>query len=225
MAYNSELKAGKYNAHSLRAGAKETQGGALMLGIEWQIDPGDDTITSWTCLVSKAGAVMERAFKQIRTWAPAWDGNPDWFSEHPTEFDVVLTIERRVYNGVERPEVVYIDPIGGGIHGIPEDDQKALKDKFGARLRAFASTLPKPVETAKKTPPPPAASQPSPAQPPVSIDDVWEIFSDKYAGPKDEVNTAWREFLTESVGRTDYKTFTQEELQELKKAANDYLPF
>lgn len=222
MAYNSELKAGKYNAHSLRAGAKETQGGALMLGIEWQIDPGNDTITSWTCLVSKAGAVMEKAFKQIRTWAPAWDGNPDWFSEHPTEFDVVLTIERRVYNGTERPEVVYIDPIGGGTHGIPEDDQKALKDKFGARLRAFASTLPKPVETAKKTPPPPAVPQPQPTQPPVSIDDVWESFSNNYGGPKDVVNKAWVEFLTKETGSGDYSTLSQEEL---KKAADEHLPF
>ena len=219
MAYNIELTAGKYKARALCAGAYETPGGALMVGVQWELDnPARDSITSRTCLVSKAGVVQEKRIAEIRKWAPGWDGiSTEWFGQHFTEFEAVVTIQRRVdsYDGKEKPEVAFIDPIGSGSDhaAIPAADQKALGAKYGARLRALAGTMPKPI-----LPPPPDAPKPA-ATKPAAPDPVaekktaaWNAFNGAFVGADGERNAAWFALVARAVpGKTDYGAFTADD--------------
>ena len=222
MAYNIELAAGKYNARALSAGAYETPGGALMVGVQWELDnPAHDTITSRTCLVSKAGVVQEKRIAEIRQWAPGWDGvSTEWFGQHFTEFEVVLTIERRVdsYDGREKPEVAFIDPIGGGSgHGtIPAADQRALGAKYGAKLRALAGATPKPV-----TPPPGAATPAAPDPVAAKKTAAWNAFKATFTGADGERNAAWFALVAKAVpGKNDYAAFTAADWDAVIAAAN-----
>ena len=231
MAYNIGLAAGKYNARAISAGAYETPGGALMVGVQWELaNPAHDTITSRTCLISKAGVVMEKAIANIRKWAPGWNGvETEWFGKHFTEFEARLTIERRVdsFDGREKPEVVFIDPINGGSeHGaIPAADQKALGAKYGARLRALASTVPVPQRTAAPTTAAPVADN-SVAD---KKDAAWNAFKETFTGNDGERNAAWFAVLARAVpGKTDYNAFTAADwnaVQDAVKMAAGSMPF
>lgn len=220
MAYNIDLAAGRYNARALSAGAYETPGGALMVGVQWELEnPAHDTITSRTCLISKAGVVQEKRIAEIRKWAPGWDGvSTEWFGQHFTEFEATLTIERRVdsYDGKEKPEIAFIDPVGGGDHGvIPVSDQKALGAKFGARLRALAGATPKPMNPPPKPPAnPPKPPQGKNAQPNIDAarQTAWGTFTMTYKGGDAERDAAWFALLARAVpGKTDYNAFTADD--------------
>lgn len=223
--YDINLPGGVYHARAISAGAYETTGGALMLGVQWELDnEGRNTITSRDCLITKAGAVMERNIKSIREWAPGWDGvDTEWFGQHFSEIDVNLVIERRVdsYDGKEKPEVKYINPINRASHGaIPGADQKALGAKFGAKLRAFAGTMPKPIVVGSK--------------PTMPADDkkavAWDAFKEAFSGEETERNAEWLKLIGKAVpGKTDYTAFTPADWDAVIKAVEEYaaltLPF
>lgn len=218
MAYNPNLPAGRYSARAIDAGVYETKGGALMLGVLWELqNDARDSIRSHTCLVSKAGIVQERRIESIREWAPGWDGVAlEWFAEHCAEFNVELVIERRVdaQDQTEKPEVLYINPVGGkpGFVKPSPESQRALGEKYGARLRAIAGAVPtpsvaKPAKTAtrKKTV--------TPAAPAVDVDArksaAWAAFCEHYAGPEADRNRVWGELVGQAVpDKTDYAAYT-----------------
>ena len=220
MAYNINLAAGKYTAHANDAGVYDTEGGACMLGVKWELEnPTNDTITSRICLVSKAGVVQEKRIKEIRTWAQGWNGyDMDWFENHFHEFEVQLTIQRRVdsYDGKEKPEVAYIDPIGGGTEhsGITHADPKAMSAKYGALLRAVAGTMPKPVAA----PTPAAQAAPSASKAPAANnvegtkEAAWKAFLDDLyegdAGDEAGRNSAWFALLKSAVPNKNAAEFT-----------------
>ncbi len=219
--YDISLAAGTYHATAISAGAYETAGGALMLGVQWLIDnAAQNTITSRTCLISKAGVVMEKQIKSIREWAPGWDGiNTEWFADHYHEFDVNLVIERRVdsYDNTEKPEVAFINPIGSAVRGaIPNADQKAIGAKFGAKLRALAGTMPKP----------PAANPP--AKVPTAAEKktaAWNAFKAKCPGDDNTINAAWVDLVATAVpGKTDYAAFTIADWDAVIKAVDAFIP-
>lgn len=227
MAYNIELAAGKYRARALSAGAYESTGGALMVGVQWELDnPERNTITSRTCLISKAGVVQEKRIAEIREWAPGWDGvSMEWFGQHFTEFDVEVVIERRVdsYDNKEKPEVAFINPVGGGSghNAIPAADQKALGAKYGARLRAIAGAAPKPMNTATPATPKPAAHDPVAEKKTAA----WNAFKETYTGADGERNTAWFALVARAVpGKTDYNTFTADDWDAVINAAKSAAP-
>ena len=235
MAYNVQLAAGRYTAQAISAGAYETPGGALMVGIQWELaNPAHDTITSRTCLISKAGVVQEKAIAAIRKWAPGWDGvTMEWFGLNCPGIEVDLTIERRVdsYDGREKPEVAFIDPVGSKERSaIPAADQKALGAKFGAKLRALAGTMPKPVAPPPKAKPKTAGTA---AHDPAAEKrtDAWNAFKDAFKGADGARDAAWFALVARAVpGKTDYGTFTVADWEAVNAAVAaetgaDDLPF
>ncbi|HBJ58930.1 MAG TPA: hypothetical protein DDY72_00280 [Verrucomicrobia bacterium] len=217
MAYNANLAAGKYKAHALNAGTYETSGGALMLGVEWELEtPEHDTINSYTCFISKAGVACEKQIAAVRKWAPGWDGvSLDWFGDHAGEFSAIVTIERRVdpYDNTEKPRVAFIDPVDGGAHGaIPTADQKALADKYGARLRALAGATPKPRTASRPQTQGAKASKPPAAQASSGVEKAklaaWNAFLKTAAGDEARRNKDWFNLLARAVPGKAQEAFT-----------------
>lgn len=222
MSYNKDLPAGTYKAHALGAGAYESQRGALMIGIQWEIAEGPFAgcqITSHDCLVTTAGVVCEKKIGMIKEWAQGWDGvDTDWFSEHYPEFDVELVVVRELYNGEDRPAVKYVNAPGVSHGIIPTGDADTLKAKFGARLRALAGAQPRPVgeqtnarAPAKKTP----ASDPMEDR-----NAAWGMFVKRHNFENsDAASTAWYDMIARVLpGRTNYADFTPADWKKVRAA-------
>lgn len=249
MAYNPDLPAGTYRAKANDAATYESRNGALMLGVLWEIMEGDwagCTITSRDCLVTTAGQLMDKKIDLVREWAPGWDGtNLEWFKANYPSFDVEIVVERKeeTYNGKTevRPSVSWINPPDGGGHGIPSGDARSLSAKFGAKLRAYAASKPRPVSppaqrarTPQNAPSAPQAQSgdaaaPAPTPEPTAkelMEEAYQIHCNRTASlPKEEQTKAWFEVVARITPRTDYAAFPPEIWQKVLDELRSDLPF
>lgn len=249
MAYNPDLPAGTYRAKAKDAATYESRNGALILGVLWEIVEGEwagCTITSRDCLVTTAGQLMDKKIDLTREWAPGWDGtNLEWFKANYQSFDVELVVERKenTYNGKTeiRPEVSWINPPDGGSHGIPSGDARSLSAKFGAKLRAYAASKPRPaspsVQPARKQQNAPSAPLAQPGGLPPTpeaqaktakelMEEAYRLHCEKSANiTQDERTKRWFDLVARVTDRKDYTDFPAEIwIKVLDELKND-LPF
>ena len=252
MAYNPELPAGTYRAKAKDAGTYTSKNGALVLGVLWEIAEGDwagCTITSRDCLITTAGQLMDKKIDLTREWAKGWDGvDLEWFKANYPSFDVEIVVERKenTYNGKteERPEVSWINPPDGGGHGIPAGDAKSMSARFGAKLRAYAASKPRPTNPqpqATRTPqiavkPPVAQPQtptPTPEEPEAPVktakelmEEAYKLHGDKCGNmPPDERTKAWFEVVARVTDRKDYANLPAEIWDKVLAELSSDLPF
>ncbi len=252
MSYNPELPAGKYRAKANDAGTYTSRNGALILGVVWEITEGEwagCTITSRDCLVTTAGQLMDKKIDLTREWATGWDGvNLEWFKANYPSFDVEIVVERKenTYNGKTeiRPEVSWINPPDGGSHGIPSGDAKSLSAKFGAKLRAYAASKPRPTTPqpqASRTPQiavkPPVAQPPTPTPTPEEaeapaktakelMEEAYKLHCDKSGNMSpDERTKAWFEVVARVTPRKDYANLPAEIWEKVLAELSSDLPF
>ena len=255
MAYNPELPAGTYRAKAKDAGTYDSKNGALMLGVVWEITEGDFagcTITSRDCLVNSAGQLMDKKIDLTREWAKGWDGmNLEWFKANYPQFDVEIVVERKqnTYNGKKeiRPEVAWINPPDGGGHGIPKGDTKSLSARFGAKLRAYAaskprpaSQQPKPQRTPQNAGNPPSGESAESAEPPTPPDEpdtpqktakqlmeeAYQIHCKKTESlSKEERTRQWFAVVARVTDRKDYANLPPETWEAVIEELNGDLPF
>lgn len=249
MAYNPDLPAGTYRAKANDAATYESRNGALMLGVLWEITEGDwagCTITSRDCLVTTAGQLMDKKIDLVREWTPGWDGtNLEWFKANYPSFDVEIVVERKeeTYNGKTevRPSVSWINPPDGGGHGIPSGDARSLSAKFGAKLRAYAASKPRPVspptQRARTPQNAPSAPQAQPGGLPPTpeakaktakelMEEAYRLHCEKSANiTQDERTKRWFDLVARVTDRKDYTDFPAEIwIKVLDELKND-LPF
>lgn len=184
MAY---IAAGTYKAHAVPnsegkwATAWESEKGAFMLDVVFQLDDSGKQITNSFCLVNKSGAPMERTLGELKEWF-GWDGlNPSDLADidmGKKQFELVIIEEP----GLKDPSKMYSkvkyvndpDRPKGGKERKAIDAQSALA-KYGSILRAVAG--PQPVKSAPKAPPVANKTAP-PAAPKVEVkpstqEDCW----------------------------------------------------
>ena len=254
MAYNPELPAGTYRAKAKDAGTYTSKNGALVLGVLWEITDGEwagCTITSRDCLITTAGQLMDKKIDLTREWAKGWDGvDLEWFKANYPSFDVEIVVERKenTYNGKTeiRPEVSWINPPDGGGHGIPAGDVKSMSARFGAKLRAYAASKPRPAspsaQPARKPQNAPSAPQarpggaPAPAPEPTPetpaktakelMEEAYKLHCDKCGDmPPDERTKAWFEVVARVTPRKAYANFPAELWDKVLAELSSDLPF
>jgi hypothetical protein len=202
-----QLENGTYQARPLAgewASVYETEGGALMLAMKFQLADGQ-LISAWVCLAGgqdskNPGMVLENAVKSLREWS-GWDGaDPTWFMEVDLSgVDVDLVIENEVWQGKASPKVKWINkPGSGGGAKLPETDRRAIAAKYGAKFRALAGGVPpKPRPAGQMAPPPsapPTRPAPAPAKPVATQASAWAKLNTLGAGTAD-LEALWFRFV------------------------------
>ena len=174
-----QMENGSYAARMIKpdqgaASVYETESGALMLALKFQIAGDGPIITARQCLVSGRNAknpstVMENAIKSLKSWS-GWDGSdPYWFIDTDlSEIDVELVVENESYqdqqgNTRTGPSVKWINKPGSGAgKALPDAaDRKLILAKYGSKFRALSGGVP-----AKAPAPRAPTAAPAPTAPP-----------------------------------------------------------
>lgn len=217
----------------------ESEAGALMLQVDYEISQGDERgqhLLGYHTLQQKDGTVSEKTIGKLKEcfgW-PTWD--PLWFTKTDLRHKPVqLTVELEEYQGKLRPKVQWVDPVGsaGGMKSCI--DPATLEAKYGAKLRAFASGVPSPTQRPRANPPAPPAPAapkatpppPAPAAAPASMEEAWQALCNapEHAGrPSRELESAWFAALQAVFGHQDSTRLNAADWGRLKARIEDNLP-
>lgn len=164
---------GRYRAEVIDAAAGESKSGLAQIvlrfllteewtGTEWGKPPEGQEISAYQFLEKRDGSVNEYAMDGLME-SFGWDGtDPFWFEDNLENLpQVQITLDYEEYQGQQRLRVKWINPFdyeGAGVKHADRDDRRALMDRLGAALRAYAGGGA--VETPQRRPAggPPAAS-------------------------------------------------------------------
>lgn len=236
--YDINLPAGRYRARALEADVYPTKNGeGLMLGVRWAITEGEHAgtdIRGNICLIDGSGNLTKN-YDTTRSWAKSWDGmDTAYFRGHFTEWDVVITVERKdvTIDGEVRnvPEVKWVDDPARSSGGIKAADHKAIGTKFGAKLRAAAAAWnrenPDAASAAKK----PTATKAAPKAEKSETEPLYKTAWYKFAAansalPLDEQKQKWFDLVARFTDSKDYRTLPAEIWEEVIADLDDDMPF
>lgn len=180
---------GRYRAEVIDAVAGEHKNGLAQIvlrfrlieewtGTEWGQPPAGQEITAYQFLEKKNGSVNEYAMDSLME-SFGWDGtDPFWFEDNLEELpQVQITLDYEKYQGQDRLRVKWINPFdyeGPGVQRADTDDRRALMDRIGSQLRAYAGggAIETPQRRSAGGPPAPTIS---------AGDQIWDEFTARCA--------------------------------------------
>jgi len=161
-------------------------------------------------LISREGSVNSGIVNQIKEWAPEWDGtDPFWFTETAnTDAIGMVKVTLKTEPAWNDPSKAYqnvkwINALSGnrgsGRQSLQSGDKAAILAKYGAKFRAAAGSLPKPVSAASLTKP---AAKPTPPPTPAPVKPAPKSSSPYQAG-LDGQSKVWADFCNEHNGEDE----------------------
>lgn len=239
------LPNGKYIGVATAASIYESQGGALMAALSFDITSEGyeaESITARECLGKKDGTISEityETFKQCFGWSGVDPfelvdaASSGALKERPVE----LVIEEETFTGRDGSQktgarVRYINPLGGSGR-LPEcADRGSINAKYGARFRAMSGNTrttntgvgcpPKPSEAPKA---PAARSAPAPTSG-CTKDIAWQAACTVNSSLSDaDLNSLWFKTLESLFPGKAEATLTPANWQIVRNQFDDAVPY
>jgi hypothetical protein len=234
-----QIPNGKYTGTPTNFSITKSAGGALMIGIDFDLLNDGFTgknIRANQCLFYKNGDQSDPTTEMLKQCFN-WPGDNTHWLKHQCEsgamnkIEVELVIEEEAYedrNGEQKTaaRVRYINPIRG-LKLKESDPEEAIMAEFGARLRTKAGTQ-TPASNAAPIPhsAPPSSTPPPSNAPGCTMQEAWDTVNANAPGAfSGDVSQAWKDKRAELFGSKADDALSPQDWHRLKVELEDNIPF